>query len=160
MVFLLNSQSLVADLPLVSYTIYVLWDGAESDESSGWYYTDYHPDAEVQYVDKSTEHLKLNQVRWRHSSKGQRPFLSQYKTSPAFPLKKIWHASVLNYGLSSVHIVKGLLLTICQSSPLMMLTISHCYPTLQPTLKFSISYFDQIRVSLMVRRWIVRLLLL
>ena len=70
----------------------------------------YHPDREVtiKYADKATERVNLNAVEWKHTRKGQRPYLPLSKSPPVFPLKKIRQdAKELKYCFSSSHTVKG-----------------------------------------------------
>ena len=99
-------------LPPVNSTIYVLWNEPQSDEPPGWYYavvSEYHSDGEVtiEYADKATERLNLNVVEWKHTRKGQRPFLPLSRAPPVFPLKKIRQdAKELKHCLSSPHTVK------------------------------------------------------
>ena len=53
----------------------------------------------------ATEQVNLNAVEWKHTRKGQRPFLPLSRTPP---LKKIrQHAKKFKYCLSSPHTVKG-----------------------------------------------------
>ena len=50
----------------------------------------------------------MNEVEWKHTRKGQRPFLPLSTTPPVFPLKKIrLDAKELKHCLSSPHTVKG-----------------------------------------------------
>ena len=68
-----------------------------------------HPDGEVtiKYTDKATERLHLNSVKWKHTRKGQRPFLPPLNVPPAFPLTKIHQdANELKYYWSP-HTVKA-----------------------------------------------------
>ena len=52
--------------------------------------SEYHSDGEatVEYADKATGQLNLNIVEWKHTRKGQKPFLPHSRAPPVFPLKK------------------------------------------------------------------------
>ena len=50
----------------------------------------------------------LNSVEWKHTRKGQKPFLLLSKAPPIFPFKKICHdAKGVKYGLPSSHTAKA-----------------------------------------------------
>ena len=80
-------------LPPINSAIYVHWN-ENSDEPIGWYYAtvkSHFPDGttNIEYANSDTEIVTLHSVKWEPTRKGQKPYLSNNRTPPKFPLKRL-----------------------------------------------------------------------
>ena len=151
-------------LPPVNSAIYVLWNESEWDEPPGWYYavvSEYHSDGEatIEYADKATELVNLISVEWKHTRKGQKPFLPVFRTLWFFRSKrfvKMWKD--LSIVCPLLTLWKDMPM-IFQCFPPILVNISLSSLTSLSTLKTWTSHLDRISVFLwylMAIRWTVR----
>ncbi len=111
-------------LPPLNSAIYVFWDEI-SDEPRSWYYAlvkEHLSDGTsiIEYSNNATETINLHSVKWKLTTKAQKPYLPQNLKPPSFPLKKVRDKTLKpKFVASSDHSAKAFAddLSVFSSSP-------------------------------------------